>query len=286
MQELSDCLREVNASRLVEMQWVSRGILQFPFLPVVDREFLPQRPELMLEHRSFKRCPILLGSNRNEGSWFVVYELSDRLTESSPGGTHRVILEVPPGDRKMLPRLQYQIALNTFFFYYPQYRQELNSTFGIDAISFQYTDWAGSSLDDSAANLAGLDAAVADSNFVCPLNSLAAAYADAGVPVYMFFFTEPYASNSWSDWMGVMHGDEIIFMFGHVLRDSSVRTGRWPLTYTPAEKELSRRMMTYWTNFAKTGYESNTSYVMRGVPRILRRGRKKGLWKDIPIISK
>lgn len=248
-------MRKVDASRLVDEQWVSRGILQFPFLPVVDGEFLPDRPELMLGRRSFKRCPLLTGSNRNEGSWFVVYELSDRLTEVPPGST-RVALEVRPGDRQTMPREQYQIALNTLFFYYPQYRQELNSTFGIDAISFQYTDWASVSLDDSAANLAGLDAAVGDSNFVCPLNRFAEAYADAGLPVYVFFFTEPYASNSWPGWMGVMHGDEILFMFGHVLRDSSVRSGRWPIAYTPAEKELSRRMMTYWTNFAKTGYIS------------------------------
>jgi len=88
-----------------------------------------------------------------------------------------------------------------------------------------------------------------------------AAYADAGVPVYVYFFTEPYAANSWPGWMGVMHGDEILFMFGHVLRDSSVRTGRWPITYTPAEKELSRRMMSYWTNFAKTRYTSIFLYV-------------------------
>jgi len=96
-------------------------------------------------------------------------------------GSPRVALEVPPGDRSMLPREQFQMALNTLFFYYPQYRRELNSTFGVDAISFQYTDWASGSLDDSAGNLAGLDAAVADSNFVCPLNSFAAAFADAGV---------------------------------------------------------------------------------------------------------
>ena len=252
MQELSDCMRQIEPSRIASEQWVSRGILQFPFLPVVDREFLPERPDLMLEHRSFKRCPILIGSNKNEGSWFVVYELSDRLTEV-PIGSSRVALEVPPGDRQMMPLEQYQVALNTLFFYYPQYRQELNSSFGMDAISFQYTSWAGTSLDDSASNLAGLDAALGDSNFICPLNRFAAAFADAGVPVYMYFFTEAYSSNPWPSWMGVMHGDEIIFMFGHVLRDSSVRTGRWPIAYTPGEKELSRRMMTYWTNFAKSG---------------------------------
>ena len=107
----------------------------------------------MLEHRTFKRCPLLVGSNRNEGSYFIIYaELSDRLTEVPPGAT-RIAVEVPSGDRKIVPREQYHIALNDFFFYFPQYRRQLNSTFGLDAISFQYTNWASSSLDDSATNL-------------------------------------------------------------------------------------------------------------------------------------
>jgi len=106
VQNLSDCMRQVDASRLVDEQWVSRGILQFPFLPVVDREFLPERPELMLDRRMFKKCPILLGSNKNEGSYFVIYELSDWLTEVPPGSS-RVAPEVPPGDRQMMPRERY-----------------------------------------------------------------------------------------------------------------------------------------------------------------------------------
>lgn len=44
--------------------------------------------------------------------------------------------------------------------------------------------------------------------------------------------------------MGVMHADEIEYVFGHPLNGSS---------HTPAEKDLSRRIMRYFAKFAETG---------------------------------
>ncbi|MEQ2176735.1 hypothetical protein GOODEAATRI_031059, partial [Goodea atripinnis] len=54
------------------------------------------------------------------------------------------------------------------------------------------------------------------------------------------------ASNlAWPEWMGVIHGYEIEFVFGLPLEKR--------LNYTIEEKNLSRRMMKYWANFARTG---------------------------------
>jgi len=252
---LVDCLRQVEPSKLVEEQWVSRGILQFPFLPVVDGTFLPESPELMLEHRSFKPCPILIGSNRNEGSWFLVYELGDRLTVENTARSPREPLQVRVGDSKTMPRDQFLLSVNSLFFYFPHYRHELNSSFARDAIAFHYSDWNALSLDESLSNLNSLDNAVGDANFYCPLNRFAVAYAAAGHPVYMYYFTQRYESSPWPQWMGVLHGDEILFMFGAVLREPPVVSlnGNWKLVYSEAEKRLSRAMIRYWTNFAKTG---------------------------------
>ena len=53
-------------------------------------------------------------------------------------------------------------------------------------------------------------------------------------------------SNSpWPEWMGVLHGDEIFFVFGRPL----VRH----LGFKQEEDRLSRKMMKFWANFAKTG---------------------------------
>jgi len=53
-----------------------------------------------------------------------------------------------------------------------------------------------------------------------------------------------YSVNPWPRWMGVMHGDEIMFVFGDALKPSH--------NYSLEDQQLSRQMMTYWTNFAKT----------------------------------
>jgi carboxylesterase type B len=45
--------------------------------------------------------------------------------------------------------------------------------------------------------------------------------------------------------MGVMHGDEIEYVFGHPLNKSR--------SFTREERELSKRFMRHYANFARTG---------------------------------
>lgn len=106
MSAVADCLRRVPAALLVNEQWVTRGIMQFPFIPVVDGVFLPDEPDELLLRKEFKRCPILLGSNGNEASFFLIYELVDRLGL----------------DRRSMSRAEYLVSLEQLFEYYPQYR--------------------------------------------------------------------------------------------------------------------------------------------------------------------
>ena len=47
--ELAEYLRDVPPHRLVGQQWVSRGVMQFPFLPVVDGAFLVETPAMSLK---------------------------------------------------------------------------------------------------------------------------------------------------------------------------------------------------------------------------------------------
>lgn len=49
----------------------------------------------------------------------------------------------------------------------------------------------------------------------------------------------------WGQWMGVVHADELDYVFGHALNVSR--------QYTESERELSRRMMNHFVTFAKTG---------------------------------
>lgn len=49
----------------------------------------------------------------------------------------------------------------------------------------------------------------------------------------------------WGQWMGVIHGDEVEYVFGRPLNTS--------LKYTDHERDLSMRMIQVYSNFAFTG---------------------------------
>ena len=64
--------------------------------------------------------------------------------------------------------------------------------------------------------------------------------------VYMYAYNHRSSVSSWPEWAGdAIHGDELYYMFGVPFRDN---------TYNDKERTLSGRMITFWTNFAKTGY--------------------------------
>ncbi|XP_071097828.1 acetylcholinesterase-like [Haliotis cracherodii] len=64
-------------------------------------------------------------------------------------------------------------------------------------------------------------------------------------PTYLYGFNHRISSNPYPAWIGATHSYETELVFGLPLNAS--------LGFTPEEETLSRRMMTYWTNFAKSG---------------------------------
>ena len=226
MAELAACLRTISPDRLLAAHWVSRNIMQFPFLPVIDGVFLSDSPDELLRRGSFKKCPIIIGSNKNEGSYFIIYELP-----------HQLQLNFTKMDAHDMTK-----SFQHLFHYYPQYPTPINS-FGLEAIKFQYAN----SIDpnDMHENLRLIDEAASDCYFICHLNEFALTYAAANCPVYSYYLTERYAANPWPEWMGVLHGDDVIFIFGDNLRPGQ--------NASDEERQLTKDIMKYWANFAKTG---------------------------------
>ena len=67
--EMVDCLRQVDPQVLINQEHsVSNYSLNMePFPPIVDGQFLIEDPEVMMEHNVFKKCPVMIGTNSNEG---------------------------------------------------------------------------------------------------------------------------------------------------------------------------------------------------------------------------
>lgn len=214
------CLRNTSASELVEKEWGTLGICEFPFVPVIDGSFLDETPQKSLATRNFKKTNILMGSNTEEGYYFILYYLTELFRKEED-------VYVSRDDFLMAVR-----ELNPYV--NPIARQ---------AIVFEYTDWLNP--DDPTRNRDALDKMVGDYHFTCNVNEFAHRYAETGNNVYMYYFKHRSLNNPWPSWTGVMHADEINYVFGEALNPA--------LKYHPLEVELSKRMMRYWANFAKTG---------------------------------
>lgn len=228
-EEIVECMLRVDMQTLLEKQWQTRGILQFPFVPTIDGVFLTDHPDKLMAKGQFKKCPILAGSNKNEASFFLLYDLYTHvnLTHAS------------------MDREAFESSLNKVFYFYPQYPQMLPKN-AHQAILYRYSPpWTHH--NDTFLNLKALDMAVSDAQFLCPMNSFMTAYAREGEAVYSYYFTHRFERHLYPEWMGVLHADEIFLTFSHAMQ--------WGTNnYSASEVLFSKRLIQFWSNFAKTGF--------------------------------
>ncbi|XP_066999998.1 acetylcholinesterase [Anabrus simplex] len=215
------CLRAVDPKTISLQQWNSYwGILGFPSAPTIDGVFLPKHPIQLLKDGDFHDTEILIGSNQDEGTYFILYDFIDYFEKDGPS---------------FLPREKFLDIVDTIFKNMSRLQRE--------AIVFQYTDW--DQVNDGYLNQKMIADVVGDYFFICPTNHFAQKFADNGMKVYYYYFTQRTSTNLWGEWMGVMHGDEIEYVFGHPLNMS--------IGYNDKERELSLRMMQAFARFALTG---------------------------------
>ncbi|KAJ8007745.1 hypothetical protein DPEC_G00097400 [Dallia pectoralis] len=243
--ELVDCLRNKHPQELIDQEWQVMpwpAIFRFSFVPVIDGVVLPDNPEVMLSSGNFKDTQILLGVNQDEGSFFLLY--------GAPGFSKDNESLISREDFLESVKLSVPHA----------------NAIGQEAVVLQYTDWFDE--NNGGKNRDALDDMVGDHNVICPLQHFARSYAqfhadqptnnwqqpgNSGVTtkdgnsggVYLYLFDHRASNLAWPEWMGVIHGYEIEFVFGLPLEKR--------LNYTAEEDKLSRRMMRYWANFARTG---------------------------------
>ncbi|XP_056431551.1 acetylcholinesterase [Gadus chalcogrammus] len=239
--ELVDCLRNKPPQELIDQEWQVlpwSALFRFSFVPVVDGVVLPDAPEAMLSSGNFKDTQILLGVNQDEGSYFLLY--------GAPGFSKDNESLISREDFMQGVKLSVPHA----------------NDIGLEAVVLQYTDWIDE--NNGLKNRDAMDDIVGDHNVICPLAYFAHTYAQynalrsnqGGIPgaantgssqggVYLYLFDHRASNLAWPEWMGVIHGYEIEFVFGLPLERR--------LNYTSEEEKLSRRIMRHWANFARTG---------------------------------
>nr|XP_060635748.1 acetylcholinesterase [Anolis sagrei ordinatus] len=226
--ELVGCLRSKRPQELVDEEWAVlpyKSVFRFGFVPVVDGDFFPDTPEAMLSAGNFKETQVMLGVVKDEGTYFLIYGVPGFSKDNESLISREDFLE---GVRIGVPHA---------------------NDIATEAVLLQYTDWRDQ--DNGEKNREAMDDIVGDHNVICPAMHFAARYAARGNAVFAYLFDHRASNLIWPPWMGVPHGYEIEFIFGLPLNDS--------LNYTQEEKQLSRRMMRYWANFARTGNPSDPS---------------------------
>uniref|UniRef100_A0A8C2E8N1 Neuroligin 2a n=1 Tax=Cyprinus carpio TaxID=7962 RepID=A0A8C2E8N1_CYPCA len=234
--DLVDCLRRKNFRELVD-QDIQPARYHIAFGPVMDGDVVPDDPEILMQQVSlrslsfvgkgeFLNYDLLIGVNQGEGLKFV----DDGGTESEEG----------------ISAAAFDYTISNFvdnLYGYPKGKDILRET-----IKFMYTDWADR--DNGEMRRKTLLALFTDHQWVAPAVATAKLHADYQSPVYFYTFYHHCQTETRPEWADAAHGDEIPYVFGVPMIGA---TDLFPCNFSKNDVMLSAVVMTYWTNFAKTG---------------------------------
>ncbi|XP_022686184.1 acetylcholinesterase-1-like isoform X1 [Varroa jacobsoni] len=219
--EVVTCLQNKDGKELVNTTLFTFGINALTFFPIHGDTFLPEPAEKLINTGKLAKVPLLIGNNKDEGSYFVYYLFgrSLKLEDVSMVTKYEV-------DLYMTFSLQMLLQTNVRTIR-ERYLRNVKEDEGRKAIR-------------KAAELVG------DLAMICPTKYFAEQAAMQGLNVHYYEFNFRSSFGTWPDWVGTTHGEEIPFVFGHPL------SGLEP-NATNREKEVSKEIISIWTDFAKTG---------------------------------
>ncbi|XP_054915185.1 neuroligin 4 X-linked a [Poeciliopsis prolifica] len=222
--DLVECLQKKNYKELIE-QYVTPAKYHIAFGPVIDGDVIPDDPQILMEQGEFLNYDIMLGVNQGEGFKFV-----DGIVDSEDG--------VSAND--------FDFAVSDFvdhLYGYPEGKDTLRET-----IKFMYTDWADKENPETRRKT--LVALFTDHQWVAPAVATADLHAQYGSPTYFYAFYHHCQSDMKPSWADSAHGDEVPYVFGIPMIGP---TDLFNCNFSKNDVMLSAVVMTYWTNFAKTG---------------------------------
>ncbi|XP_038624505.1 neuroligin-2 [Tachyglossus aculeatus] len=222
--EAVECLRRKSSRELVD-QDVQPARYHIAFGPVVDGDVVPDDPEILMQQGEFLNYDMLIGVNQGEGLKFV-----EDSVESEDG----------------ISASYFDFTVSNFvdnLYGYPEGKDILRET-----IKFMYTDWADR--DNGETRRKTLLALFTDHQWVAPAVATAKLHADYQSPVYFYTFYHHCQAEGRPEWADAAHGDELPYVFGVPMVGA---TDLFPCNFSKNDVMLSAVVMTYWTNFAKTG---------------------------------
>uniref|UniRef100_A0A3Q2ZPE3 Carboxylic ester hydrolase n=1 Tax=Kryptolebias marmoratus TaxID=37003 RepID=A0A3Q2ZPE3_KRYMA len=214
-----DCLRNLDIDTILKL---GKGIiLEFPLS--VDGHFLTKPIKELYHKLELNTVPFMTGINNHEGG----YLLGD--------------IFAPQNWTEGMDR---EPIVNMLSMFYPDPKDALIK----DLIVNEYIGTG----KDRVKNRDVYTELLGDLFFTIPVIKTVNAHRDAGAAVYLYEYQHPptILQKMRPSFVRSDHTDEIFMVFGHCFSTTHIKHGD---ACPEEEEELSRIMMSYWGNFARTG---------------------------------
>ncbi|XP_060932023.1 fatty acyl-CoA hydrolase precursor, medium chain-like [Limanda limanda] len=218
-EKISHCLKNLDFDSVLTITMMET--LQYGV--TIDGTFLTKTVNEIFLEKAFPTLPVMTGVNNDEGGWLLASFMS------------------PPDWIEGLDR-EHVVNIVSMFFSDPK------SAIMRDMILEEYIGTG----EDRVKNRNGFTQLLGDVIFNIAAIKTAMAHRDAGAPVYLYEYQHaPIALKAKRpSFVGSDHGDEIFTVLGFCFTTTHVKLLD---KCTEEEEELSRIMMSYWGNFARTG---------------------------------
>ncbi|XP_067653936.1 cholinesterase-like [Haliotis asinina] len=220
--DIFECLKFADAQSMVNLQFTLGVKNLIPFAPVVDNYFLPDDPKTLLARGEYKNTELLHGFNKDEATLYMM-----TLVTGLRNATF-------PPQNLTLSSTEYEMMIKSTFM------KELSDK-GKEALSIYYKNLQP---PGNVNYFDGINTLLSDVLYNCPVVEFGSVFSRMN-PTFLYGFNHRISTNPFPAWTGAAHSFEIELVFGLPLNES--------FGFDQDEATLSRTMMTYWTNFAKTG---------------------------------
>ncbi|XP_064471432.1 acetylcholinesterase-1-like [Ornithodoros turicata] len=222
--EVLRCLREKSADEILETATAGRENPSDAFYPTYGDDFLPRRVKDVIDDGDYHPVELLIGTNKNEGTFFV-YNFLGR-------GLHYYNVERITKD---------ELGFYMVFFF----RSVIDH--GANEIREHYL--GRTEIEETKKLLQQGSDSVGDFLITCPTRYFAERYKSKAGRTYYYQFSHRPSFSFWPEWMGVVHFDEFPFVYAHVMARPDLASAQ--------EIHLSRQLVHIWTTFAKMGRAPN-----------------------------
>ncbi|XP_031615480.2 cocaine esterase-like isoform X1 [Oreochromis aureus] len=217
----ADCMRSLDIDIIVDFTKDRR--LRCPVN--VDGHFLTKPVDELFRKHELLTVPFMTGVNNDEAGWML----------------KNLFISVPQNWAEGMDRDQ---VINAMAFFYPNPKDAFIKNLITD-------EYIGNGADH-VKNRDGFSEVAADIIFNIPVIKTANAHREAGAPVYLYEYQHSLkmVQKRRPSFVGSDHTDEIFTVLGFCFTTTHVKL---PYPCLEEEEELSRTMMSYWGNFARTG---------------------------------